>query len=212
MFLRMTRLLVVGALLSALGALVPGSASAAGRPVGPGTRVVTGGTVCSVGAVLRDARGRTLVAYPSRCAGGRAVGSRVRFTGEDGRALASGRLASVSGGLGLVRVDPRRTSAAVLGWGGPTGSAALPATGEQVFTLGHVSGALAPRTEVVHAGRRLAPSLPLDRSDTGAPVLDGLGRLVGLLVVGASGATVLPLPRRGLTVVSGGAFSPTAVG
>jgi hypothetical protein len=212
-------------LLGLAGVVVPASGASAavgGRPIAPGVRMVTGGTVCTAGAVLRDDRGRTLVAYAARCAAGRAVGARVRFTTERGRTVARGRLAHVDGALALVRVSARRTTATMPAWGGPSGLAALPAAGARVFTVGRTTDALAPRSELLGAGSRLAPALPFRASDSGALVLDDRGRAVGLVgsvsgeqvsVIGLAAAVAAARSHGfpGLALVRGGAFSPSAV-
>ena len=105
MFWRFVLLLTL--LAAALAATTTPASAAGGRSITPGVQMVTGGSVCTAGFVMRDRRGRLLVAYAARCASHaptarsgctartRPMGTRVRFA------------------TGVTRTSAGRT----LGWG-----------------------------------------------------------------------------------------------
>ena len=137
------------------------------RPAGTRVRFATGVSKSSAGRTL----GWGTLRYSSWAAMRRAhVTSPAQCAGND---------------LALVRVDRsarRRVSAELPFWGGGARTGAAPAAGAPVFTLARpgTDAAVSPVSGSIATAGELSSGV-LGASDSGAPVLDGRGRAVGLV-------------------------------
>jgi hypothetical protein len=144
-----------------------------------------------LGTAVRFARGGTVVSDGTTVGHGRLVYSswitEHRLGTSDANTCAANDLA-------LVRVDPddvSKVNPSVPTWGGPTGVAAAPRSGDQVYTWGYSSlrptDAVSPKTGVTtqrsNAGwgfevYTVSPGVP---GDSGSGFMDASGRAVGVL-------------------------------